>query len=162
MQHAVTPACYTALVWNTSDRIGPGHAAPRRVASRRIVGQTPRVASRCVLACVSCTYYHRRNARERTISIIIINPPAQRDCKMHLARGRTGNGRMHEDNTLRVVIKGRGRKSHIYRDHHLPSILQYCIANGFVRNPCREQDDSLARMRGLAVRCRHAVKLRRF
>jgi len=83
-------------------------------ASRRIASQTPRVASLCVLACVSCTYYHRCNARERTISIIIINPPAQRDRKMHLARGRTGNSRMHEDNTLRIIIKGRGRKLRIY------------------------------------------------
>jgi len=97
------------LVRNTSGRIGPRHAASRRIAS-----QTPRVALLCVLACVSCTYYHRRNARERTISIIIINPPAQRDRKMHLARGRIGNGRMHEDNTLRIIIKGRGRKLCIY------------------------------------------------
>jgi len=105
MQHAVTPACCRSRL---------EYERPHRAAPCRIASQTPRVASLCVLACVSCTYYHRRNARERTISIIIINPPAQRDRKMHLARGRTGNSRMHEDNTLRIIIKGRGRKLRIY------------------------------------------------
>lgn len=133
MRHAVTPARCSSR----SEYKRPHRARPRRIAS-----QTPRVASRRVasrrVACsrrVSCTYYHRCNARKRTISIIIINPTAQRDRKMHLARDRTGNSRMHEDNTLHVIIKGRGRKLHIYRDHHLQSILHCCVCT-YVGCPC--------------------------
>lgn len=143
MRHAVTPA----RCCSRSEYKRPHRAGPRRIAS-----QTPRVASRRV-ACsrrVSCTCYHRRNARKRTISIIIINPTAQRDRKMHLARDRTGNSRMHEDNTLHVIIKGRGRKLHIYRDHHLQSILHCCVCT-CIDYPCEQVE--LATIRGIVRQC---------
>lgn len=111
------------LVRNTSGRIGPDCAAPHRGSN---------VAHRVAL-----------RARVHFMQVL---PPTQRareDNKYNYYKPAGGtawlqnsprtrphrNNCMHEDNTLHVIIKRRGRKLHIYQNHHLSSILQCCIEN---------------------------------
>lgn len=98
-----------------------GSDVARRVAS-------PRVALR---ARVRFTYYHRRNARENNKynyhkpAGAVRSRNALAKCTSHEA----ALGTVARTITLRVIIKGCGRKLHIYRDHYLSSMLQRCIEN---------------------------------
>lgn len=118
MRHAVTPACCRLE-----------YERPRRIAD-----QTSRVASRRVAlrARVRFTYYHRNNAREDNKynyykpAGAVRSRNALAKCTSHeAALGTVARTRI----TLRVIIKGCGRKLHIYRDHYLSSMLQRCIEN---------------------------------
>lgn len=127
MRHAVTPACCRSRL---------EYERPRRIA-----GQTSRVASRRVALRVRVrfTYYHRRNAREDykynyyKPAGAVRSRNALAKCTSHeAALGTVAHTRI----TLRVIIKGCGRKLHtrklyarIYWDHYLSSMLQRCIEN---------------------------------
>lgn len=104
-------------------RAGPGRAAPHRgsnVAHR--VTLRARVRFMHVLPSTQCARednkynYYKPAGTARSQNA----PPHERPRR---------NSCMREDNIPRVIIKGRGRKLHIYLDHHLSSILQRCIEN---------------------------------